>query len=121
MDYSESIVSIATHRPGSNTRSDWTSEHEAALSAGMEGLRAQQIADAYRLLRARLVWRARRFGLSREDAQDVVQDAFALALTKLDTGGNPTVWLGRVVDHLSSNASRKARRRERLLELHGSG
>jgi DNA-directed RNA polymerase specialized sigma24 family protein len=63
-----------------------------------------------------LVSRAsRRFGLSNEDARDIVQDAFVIALVKLDIAQNPKAWLMRVVDHLSANLRRKARRREELV------
>lgn len=53
-------------------------------------------------------------GLSKEDARDVVQDAFLLAIVKLKLGGNAPVWLARVVDQLSMNLRRKGARRARL-------
>lgn len=53
-------------------------------------------------------------GLSREDASDIVQDAFVLALAKLDSTGNPKAWLVQVVDHLSLNHQRKRARRAQL-------
>jgi RNA polymerase sigma factor (sigma-70 family) len=63
-----------------------------------------------------LVRRAiRRYGLSAEDAGDVVQDAFVLAVEKLDPNRNPKAWLYQVVDHLALNWQRKALRRSRLL------
>lgn len=58
----------------------------------------------------------RRHGLSLEDAGDIVQDAFLLALAKLDPAGNPKAWLYQVVDHLAVNWQRKAIRRAKLLE-----
>ncbi|MGH9317782.1 MAG: RNA polymerase sigma factor [Thermoanaerobaculia bacterium] len=61
---------------------------------------------------SRVIWR---FRLSREDARDIVQDAFALALKKIDLANNPQAWLVRVVDYISMNACRKARRRKQLL------
>ena len=62
-----------------------------------------------------LVWRATyKHGLSKEDAKDVVQDAFILAIAKLRTEGNPKAWLNQVVDHLSLNHQRKAKRRAGL-------
>lgn len=71
----------------------------------------------YLSLFQRLVRRATwRHGLSKEDASDVVQDAFVLALVKLAAKGNPEAWLYRTVDHLSVNWSRKIQRRTRLLE-----
>ncbi len=57
----------------------------------------------------------RRHGLSAEDANDVVQDAFTLGLTRLDGSKNPKAWLYQVVDHLAANFSRKAIRRSRLM------
>jgi len=53
--------------------------------------------------------------LSAEDARDVVQDAFVLALRRLDTSKNPKLWLRNVVDNLALNLLRKNRRRARLL------
>jgi DNA-directed RNA polymerase specialized sigma24 family protein len=62
-----------------------------------------------------LVRRAvRRKGLSFEDAADVVQDAFVLAVGKLDPGRNPKAWLYQVVDNLAANLQRKTLRRARL-------
>jgi DNA-directed RNA polymerase specialized sigma24 family protein len=62
-----------------------------------------------------LVRRAvRRHGLSREDAYDVAQEAFVLAVVKLDITKNPRAWLYQVVDHLSANQVRKTARRARL-------
>jgi DNA-directed RNA polymerase specialized sigma24 family protein len=59
----------------------------------------------------RATWR---HGLTKEDARDIVQDAFLLAVTKLRADGNPKAWLTRVVDHLSANFQRKANRRASL-------
>jgi DNA-directed RNA polymerase specialized sigma24 family protein len=53
-------------------------------------------------------------GLSKEDARDIVQDAFLLAIAKLDSAGNPKAWLIQVVDLLSINYQRKAARRTQL-------
>jgi DNA-directed RNA polymerase specialized sigma24 family protein len=53
-------------------------------------------------------------GLSKEDARDIVQDAFVLGIAKLDTTGNPRAWLIQVVDHLSINHQRKSARRAQL-------
>jgi DNA-directed RNA polymerase specialized sigma24 family protein len=44
-----------------------------------------------------------------------VQEAFILALAKLDPRRNPKAWLIQVVDHLSLNFQRKAVRRARLV------
>ncbi len=58
--------------------------------------------------------------LSPDDARDVVQEAFLLAIEKLDRKGNPRVWLTRVVDNLALNLTRKLRRR-RVLTLKWAG
>jgi DNA-directed RNA polymerase specialized sigma24 family protein len=60
----------------------------------------------------RATWRHR---LSKEDARDLVQDAFLLAIEKIDAAGNPKAWLIQVVDHLALNHQRKQFRRSRLL------
>lgn len=71
----------------------------------------------YRLLFPPLVRRAvRRHGLSFEDAADVVQDAFVVAVNRLDPAKNPRAWLTQVVDYLAVNCRRKGRRRAQLLE-----
>jgi DNA-directed RNA polymerase specialized sigma24 family protein len=54
--------------------------------------------------------------LPKEDACDVVQDAFVLALSKLDSSKNPNAWLVQVVDHLALNHRRKAVRRAALAQ-----
>jgi DNA-directed RNA polymerase specialized sigma24 family protein len=57
------------------------------------------------------VWRHK---LVAEEARDIVQDAFVLAITKMRAQGNPRVWLFHVVDNLCLNQERKLRRRSRL-------
>ncbi len=64
----------------------------------------------------RATWKHR---LLQEDARDIVQDAFVLALTKLNSSGNPKAWLIQVVDHLSINYRRRAIRRSGLAERWG--
>src|SRR4029453_18177013 len=59
----------------------------------------------------RATWKHR---LPKEDAADIVQDAFLLALGKLDSAGNPKAWLVQVVDHLALNLQRKVSRRTQL-------
>jgi DNA-directed RNA polymerase specialized sigma24 family protein len=72
----------------------------------------------YRSFFRPLVRRAvRRHGLSFEDAGDVVQDAFVLAVGKLDPARNPKAWLYQVVDYLAKNWNRKNIRRARLVAL----
>lgn len=61
----------------------------------------------------RATWR---HGLSKEDARDIVQDAFLLAIAKIDSARNPRAWLIQVVDHLALNHQRKVLRRARLMD-----
>lgn len=76
---------------------------------------AAQFEEFHRRLFLPLVRRAMwRHHLSGEDARDVVQEAFVLALAKLKPGGDPGCWFSRVVDHLSVNLRRKAARRNSL-------
>lgn len=60
----------------------------------------------------RATWKYR---LEKEDARDVVQEAFVVALAKLDPSRNPKAWLIQVVDHLSVNFQRKVVRRSKLV------
>jgi len=53
-------------------------------------------------------------GLEKEDARDVVQEAFVIALAKIDAQRNPRAWLIQVVDNLSLNHRRKVTRRRTL-------
>jgi len=77
---------------------------------------APEVEAFYRQFFLPLVRRAvRKQGLTMEDAGDVVQDAFILALGKLDVSKNPKAWLYQVVDHLAVNWQRKTQRRARLL------
>lgn len=63
-----------------------------------------------------LVRRAvRRHGLSNDDARDVVQQVFVVALAKMEAAGNADAWLKQVVDFLAVNLKRTASRRARLL------
>jgi DNA-directed RNA polymerase specialized sigma24 family protein len=55
-----------------------------------------------------------RHGLSEEDARDIVQDAFVLAVVKLDANGNPESWFIGVVDRLAIGLLRKTGRRAAL-------
>ena len=83
---------------------------------------AAVLEELYRAFFVRLVRRACwRYGLSKEDAREVVHDAFLLALVKLNADGNPRAWIYGVVDRLAANWRRKATRRSRLLEEWGPG
>jgi DNA-directed RNA polymerase specialized sigma24 family protein len=74
-----------------------------------------ELDEFYRRVFLPLVRRASwKHGLSKDDARDIVQDAFVVALGKLDAAGNPKAWLVQVVDHLSINHLRKVARRAQL-------
>lgn len=74
-----------------------------------------QFDEFYRKFFLPLVRRAAwKHGLNKEDARDVVQEAFIVALAKLDPRRNPKAWLIQVVDHLSLNFQRKLVRRAKL-------
>jgi DNA-directed RNA polymerase specialized sigma24 family protein len=76
---------------------------------------AEELESFHREFFLPLVWRVTwKHGVPKEDAKDIVQEAFLLALGKLNTDGNPRAWLTRVVDHLSVNHTRKLHRRARL-------
>lgn len=75
-----------------------------------------QFDDFYRRYFLPLVRRATwKHRLEKEDARDVVQEAFLVALVKLDPRRNPKAWLIQVVDHLSINFQRKVVRRAKLV------
>jgi DNA-directed RNA polymerase specialized sigma24 family protein len=76
---------------------------------------SDELGRFYRLFFLPLVRRAvRRHGMSFDDAGDIVQDAFVIAVGKLDPSKNPKAWLYQVVDHLAVNFQRKELRRSRL-------
>jgi DNA-directed RNA polymerase specialized sigma24 family protein len=100
--------------------------NEPRRSASIDGVpqeeRLGDLSQFYRTFFPPLVRRAvRKHGLSFEDAGDVVQDAFVLAVTKLDPSKNPKAWLYQVVDHLSVNHTRKRLRRAHLIEKWAPG
>lgn len=85
----------------------------ARLPTRVAGAALEQL---YRAFFGRLVRRACwRYGLSKEDASEVVHDAFLLALVKLESEGNPRAWLYGVVDRLAANWKRKSTRRIHLM------
>lgn len=70
----------------------------------------------YRSIFLPLVRRATwKHGLSKEDARDIVQDAFLLAIAKIDLTDKPKAWLIQVVDYLAINHWRKNMRRAQLV------
>jgi DNA-directed RNA polymerase specialized sigma24 family protein len=76
---------------------------------------AAELEGFYRQLFLPLVRRATwKHGLSKEDARDVVQDAFVIAVVKLKVGGNGRAWLTSTVDYLATNFRRKGARHARL-------
>ena len=83
---------------------------------------SEELEEFHRRFFLPLVRRATwKHGLRKEDARDIVQDAFLLAVVKLRKDGNPQAWLTRVVDHLSSNFQRKGIRRAVLTARWGLG
>jgi DNA-directed RNA polymerase specialized sigma24 family protein len=78
-------------------------------------LRVEQLEEFHRRLFLPLVRRVcGKYGLSKEDSRDVVQEAFLLAIDKLDVKRSPQAWLVQVVDNLGVNLLRKNVRRARL-------
>jgi DNA-directed RNA polymerase specialized sigma24 family protein len=79
------------------------------------GMTQSEFERFYRLYFLPLVRRTvRRHRLQFEDAGDIVQDAFVLAVARLDPSRNPKAWLYQVVDNLAANFHRKVNRRSRL-------
>lgn len=99
-------------RPERPRRAGGTEPPKRFVDEDLEAFYAQVFLPLVR----RVTWKHR---LSREDARDLVQDAFVLALTKLDGSGNPKAWLIQVVDHLSINFRRKVIRRASLAQKWG--
>ena len=95
------------------------SEKSKGLAAALPSPSASDPAvfdDFYRRYFLPLVRRATwKHRLQKEDARDVVQEAFLIALVKLDPHRNPKAWLIQVVDHLSVNFQRKVIRRAKLV------
>jgi len=88
-------------------------EKDARLAEEIANLALESLYKAfYEQLVRHAAWR---HGLSKEDSCEVVQEAFLLAIEKLDSSGNPKAWIYRVVGNLAANWKRKASRRARLL------
>ena len=87
----------------------------AASTRAREPMSEAELEGFYRSVFLPLVRRATwKHGLSPDDASDIVQDAFLLALGKIDRAGHPKSWLVQVVDHLAMNHRRKVARRAQL-------
>lgn len=93
-------------------------EGVSRVSDDLNGAALDQLYRAFfvRLVR-RVTWR---YGLSKEDAREVVHDAFVLALLKLNVDGNPSSWIYSVVDRLAANWKRKEIRHAELLARWGA-
>ena len=92
-----------------------TVRRSASSAAGRRLVSYPELEEFHRAYFLPLVRRATwRYGLTKEDARDVVQEAFLLAVVKLRAEGNPKAWLTRVVDHLSLNLRRKDQRHAAL-------
>jgi DNA-directed RNA polymerase specialized sigma24 family protein len=75
----------------------------------------EELERLYRVLFLRLARRAAwRYRLSQDDATEVVQEVFLLALVKLKEQSNPRAWLYRALDNLAANGLRKEIRRKVL-------
>ena len=103
---------------GSGTKSAYPSGPGAVRTAMPDAELAAFYREVFMPLVRRATWRHR---LSKEDARDVVQDAFLLAIQKIDAAGNPKAWLIQVVDHLALNHQRKQIRRSKLLSKWSRG
>ena len=103
---------------GSGAKSAYTGRPGAARTAMPDAELAAFYQEVFMPLVRRATWRHR---LSKEDARDVVQDAFLLAIEKIDAAGNPKAWLIQVVDHLALNHQRKQIRRSKLLSKWSRG
>ncbi|MEX1244925.1 MAG: sigma-70 family RNA polymerase sigma factor [Thermoanaerobaculia bacterium] len=90
---------------------------QEGLSSPLSGATSAEDLDTfYRSVFLPLVRRATwKHGLSKEDARDIVQDAFLLAIAKIDLADKPKAWLIQVVDHLAINHWRKNARRALLV------
>lgn len=93
---------------------------EGLSSPPRQATSAQDLDAFYRSVFLPLVRRATwKHGLSKEDARDIVQDAFLLAIAKIDLTDKPKAWLIQVVDHLAINQWRKNVRRAQLVAKWG--
>lgn len=89
---------------------------EGSARGASKPVRRSRIEACYRRLRKGLLRRAKwKHGLSEEDASDVVQQAFIVALGKMGSVVNTQAWLERVVDGLAVNLRRTGARRAKLL------
>lgn len=89
--------------------------HRGGIEQTSCSMSAQEFETFYRRVFLPLARRVRwRYHLSREDASDIVQDAFLIALSKIDSAKNPKAWMIQVVDHLARNHQRKSLRRVQL-------
>ncbi len=97
-------------------RGTTASETQRRLTSAERRRLRRQIEASYRNLFLCWVGRLRRkYGLSRDDARDVVQDAFLLAMAKLPRIENMRVWLEGVISRLALDLLRKRDRRAELL------
>jgi RNA polymerase sigma factor (sigma-70 family) len=81
-------------------------------------LTPEELDDFYkRYYRGLIRYLTSRHRLSKEDAADIAQEVFLLAIEKLDPeGGNPKAWLTEVANRMAANLRRKKQRRSDLLE-----
>lgn len=93
---------------------------ETSVIASKRRRARRQLESIHRKLFVRLVNRARwKHRLSTEDAKDIVQEAFVMAVVKIGSVENTRAWLEGVVDRLAMNHRRTQERRSRLLAIFG--
>jgi DNA-directed RNA polymerase specialized sigma24 family protein len=83
-------------------------------------VKRQEIEASYEELFGKLVRRARwKHGLDEEDARDMVQEAFLIAIVKMGEVRHLGAWLDGAVDNLAINLRRTGGRRAKLLAFWG--
>lgn len=98
------------------------SSEKGLIAAAQEGSR-EALEQLLGRQRTALYRAARRFRLSREDTEDVVQDAFLRALTHLGTfrrESNFSTWMVAILNNSALSLKRKEKR-ARLYSLDGAG
>jgi DNA-directed RNA polymerase specialized sigma24 family protein len=96
------------------------SRSKAGAYSGSQSIDLAQVEASYQKLSAELARRARwKHRLSKEDAKDIVQEAFSIAVVKMVSVRNARAWLEGIVDRLAVNFRRTGERRARLLKLWG--
>jgi DNA-directed RNA polymerase specialized sigma24 family protein len=119
--YKWGIFNIANlHGTAVTSRRRGRSRSKADAYSGSKSIDLAQVEASYQKLSAELARRARwKHRLSKEDAKDIVQEAFSIAVVKMVSVRNARAWLEGIVDRLAVNFRRTGERRARLLKLWG--